>query len=59
MSIKILFSESTILIINNICCIFKVNKMMSRNITIIIGIVIFVLIVIFFVPLVDEFETFN
>jgi len=33
--------------------------MMNRNIAIIIGIVIFVLIVIFFAPLVDEFETFN
>ncbi len=33
--------------------------MMNRSIAIIIGIVIFVLIIVFFVPLVDEFETFN
>jgi len=39
--------------------IFKVNKMMNRNIVIIIAAVIFVLIVVFFVPLIDEFETFN
>ena len=32
---------------------------MNKNIVIIIGIVIFVLIVIFFVPLIDEFEIFN
>jgi len=32
---------------------------MNRNIAIIVGIVIFILIVVFFVPLVDEFETFN
>ncbi len=39
--------------------IFKVNKMMNRNIALIIAAVIFVLIVVFFVPLIDEFETFN
>ena len=32
---------------------------MNRSIAIIIGIVIFVLIIVFFVPLIDEFKTFN
>ncbi|HJJ23206.1 MAG TPA: hypothetical protein OQH54_05790 [Nitrosopumilus sp.] len=32
---------------------------MNKNIAIIIGIAIFVLMVIFFVPLIDEFEVFN